>query len=123
MVTEENTGNENETLKNDESIVNTTTEQQNTPVPINNVPPVTEEPPIIEPPNPKVYTVSAKMYPHEYEFMQKVLESRQGIVNDGKPLTRDMNHFLRQCIRFTLNYKKDIRFYIPDNIDRTTIDT
>lgn len=74
-------------------------------------------------PKPTVYTCSGKFYAHEKEYIDKVLKSRQTIVAKGKPLTRDMNHFIRQCVRFTLNHSNGMRFFIPDDIAVTTIDT
>lgn len=72
---------------------------------------------------PTVYTASAKLYKHEKEYIDKILEARQSTVANGKPLTRDMNHFIRQCIRFTVNHRKNAAFWLPDNIAETLIDT
>lgn len=74
-------------------------------------------------PKQKVFTVSTKFHTHEYEYIKKVLEERQNTFVDGKPLTRDMAHLIRQFARFTLNFKKGMYFHTPENITKVTIDT
>lgn len=71
----------------------------------------------------KIKNITCKVYPHEYKMIADVLLARQGKLHQGKPLTRDMNHFLRQCIRFTLNHKEGMAFWLPPHVQIITIDT
>ncbi len=72
---------------------------------------------------PKFKTLSGKFHDYEMEYIDKVLEARQTTVNKGKPLTRDVNHFIRQCVRFTINHRPNAKFWLPDNLAETLIDT
>ena len=74
-------------------------------------------------PVPKIRNITCKVYPHEFKYITDVLDSRQAKFNQGKPLTRDMNHLLRQCLRFTLNHNKGMAFWLPDDINIVQIDT
>ena len=123
MITDENKTVPPAETKTDEIPVDTTpVEGTTTPVVIAETTD-TEIEPEEKPVKQTVYTVSAKLYKHEKDFIDKVLEARQSTVATGKPLTRDMNHFIRQCIRFTVNHRKNAAFWLPGNIDEVVIDT
>lgn len=85
-------------------------------------PPLPPEPE--SPGKPNIYTVSVRLFPEEYDYFMAQLKSRQSRVNKGgQPLTRDKAHFLKQCIRFTINYNPKNRFWVDDKIAQVRINT
>jgi hypothetical protein len=81
-------------------------------------------PPANEQAKPTIYTISARLFAEEYEYLMEVLKSRQSHVDsEGQPLSRDKSHLLKQCIRFTLNFNPKNRFWIDPAINQTRINT
>jgi hypothetical protein len=71
-----------------------------------------------------VYTVSVRLSPEEYNYFMAVLKARQTRIDSGnQPLSRDKNHLLKQCIRFTMNFNAKNRFWMPEGIPQTRINT
>lgn len=53
----------------------------------------------------------------EYDYLQKVFEARK-----ASGLSNNLNHFLKQCLNYAVNWQKGWQFGVPANIEKVYLD-
>lgn len=61
--------------------------------------------------------MSVAVTQEEYEYLQKVFEARK-----ASGLSNNLNHFLKQCLNYAVNWQKGWQFGVPANIDKVYLD-